>query len=109
MTWLVQLGSIEIGGQSDSHTISQLLLVAQTNLTRDKELVHYSSVMSLDLYLAVGVNLGSHCCVLVQSILASNSEVRSSSQSTGAGDASLQAGAVLEVDAAAKHLQKLGL
>ena len=107
MTWLVQLGSIKIGGQGDSHTISQLLLVAQTNLTRDKN--YFESVVSSDLYLAVGVNLGSHCSVLVQSILASNSKVRSSSQSTGAGDASLQAGAVLEVDAAAKHLQKLGL
>merc|ERR1719394_529169 len=86
---LVQFVAIEVAGQGHGEAISQLLLVAQTNLT-------------------VGVNLGSDRGILVKSIFASNGKVGSSSNSTGAGNSSLQLGVVLQINTSSKHLQVIG-
>jgi len=80
---LVQLGAVQVAGQSQGDSVPQLLLVTQTNL-------------------AVGVHLGPQTGVAVQGKLAADGGTRSSSHSAAAGNSSLELGAVLQVDSSTK-------
>ena len=54
--------------------------------------------------LAVGVDLGPDGRVLVQGVLAADGEVGAAADGAARGDAGLQLGAVLQVDATSEHL-----
>jgi len=83
VTRLVELGAVKVAGDSKSDSVSQLLLVTQTDL-------------------AVGIDLGPQAGVLVQSVLAADGKARGSSDGAVAGDSGLQLGAVLQEDASSE-------
>ena len=103
---LVQLGAVNVAGQSHGDPVPQLLLVAHSDLRNSI----CSGLLQDNLcshYLAVGVDLSPDAGVLVQSKLAADGEVGSSSDGAGAGHSSLQLGTVLQVDSSTEGLQKM--
>ena len=98
MAGLVQLGAVNVAGESHGDAVSQLLLVAHTDLRGKKlsGLLTRQGVCSS--HLAVGVNLGPDAGVLVQSKLGADGKVGCSSDGAAAGNSGLQLRTVLQVD-----------
>ena len=105
MSRLVQLGAVNVAGESHGDAVSQLLLVAHTDLRGRMSFRGSNNEAGVESYLAVGVHLGPDGGVLVQSELAADGEVGGSSDGAAAGHSSLQLGAVLQVDPSTEGLQ----